>query len=214
MASDVSFDCEINNRISAAVSAFGKLRKRVFDKHELELDTKIRVYQAVIIPTLLYGSETWTSYRYQVKQLEKFHQRYLRSIMNIKWYDRVTYAAVLDRASLTSIDAILQQHRLRWYGHMVRTDAQRLPKQLLFSQLSTGPRRVGAPKKRYKDALKRTFKDCEIADWATAPADRLVWRRTVCDGVNTFETNRRIAEDEKRARRKAAEALKQGQPSG
>ena len=118
MASDVSLDREINDRISAAASAFGKLRKRVFDNHELALDTKIRVYQAVIIPTLLYGSETWITYRYQVKQLEKFHrQRYLRSIMNIKWYDRVTNAAVLDRASLTSIDAILQQHRLRWYGH-------------------------------------------------------------------------------------------------
>ena len=116
---------------------------------------------------------------------------------------RVTNAAILDRASLTSIDAILQQHRFRWYGHMVRMNAQRLPKQLLFSQLSTGSRRVGAPKKRYKDALKRTFKDCEIADWATAPADKLVWRRTVCDGVKTFETNRRIAEDEKCARRKA-----------
>ena len=157
MASDVSLDREINNRISAAASAFGKLRKRVFDNHELELGTKIQVYKAVIIPTLLYGSETWTTYmyRYQVKQLEKFHQRYLRSIMNIKWYDRVTNAAVLDRASLTSIDAILQQHRLRWYGHMVRMDAQRLPKQLLFSQLFTGSRRVGAPKKRNKDALKK-----------------------------------------------------------
>lgn len=30
-------------------------------------------------------------------------------------------------------------------------------------------------KKRFKDLLKRTFRDCDIADWATDPGDRLVW---------------------------------------
>ena len=208
VASDVSLDREINNRISSAAAAFGKLRKRVFNNHDLELETKLRVYQAIIIPTLLYGSETWTTYRYQVKELEKFHQRYLRLIMNVKWYDHVTNTALLDRACSTSIEAMLHQNRLRWYGHMVRMGTERLPKQLLFSQLSTGTRSVGAPKKRFKDALKRSFKDCKIDDWDTAPDDRLVWRRTVCNGIKTFESNRRKTEKDRRVKRKAAEALK------
>ncbi|XP_068179966.1 uncharacterized protein ajap1 [Antennarius striatus] len=46
---------DINNRIRAAHQAFGKLYHRVFSLHGLSAQTKIDVYRAVVIPTLLYG---------------------------------------------------------------------------------------------------------------------------------------------------------------
>lgn len=35
-----------------------RLRKRVFENHNLQAKTKLLVYKAVVLPTLLYGSET------------------------------------------------------------------------------------------------------------------------------------------------------------
>ena len=75
--------------------------------HSLRLITKIKVYRAVVIPTLLYGAETWTLYRRQVRLLESFHQRCLRSILNIKWHDYVSNEDVLEEAQLPSIESIL-----------------------------------------------------------------------------------------------------------
>ena len=75
--------------------------------HSLRLVTKIKVYRAVVIPTLLYGAETWTLYRRQVRLLERFHQRCLRSILNIKWHDYVSNEDVLEEAQLPSIESIL-----------------------------------------------------------------------------------------------------------
>ena len=51
-----SIDREINHKISRASAAFGYLKDRVnLDRH-LKLSTKIRVYYAIVITDLLYGS--------------------------------------------------------------------------------------------------------------------------------------------------------------
>uniref|UniRef100_A0A3B3SLX5 Calcium voltage-gated channel auxiliary subunit gamma 8 n=1 Tax=Paramormyrops kingsleyae TaxID=1676925 RepID=A0A3B3SLX5_9TELE len=86
---------EINHHISNASSAFGRLRKRVFDNKNLMISTKIAVYNAVCISTLLYGAETWTPYRRQINSLEMFHNKCLQKILNLSWEDRVPHMDIL-----------------------------------------------------------------------------------------------------------------------
>ncbi|XP_076065245.1 uncharacterized protein LOC143039257 [Oratosquilla oratoria] len=116
------------------------------------------VYQAVVISTLLYACETWVLYRKDTVELERFHQSKLRQILRIKWQDRVTNNEVLLRARTESIEATITRHRLRWAGHLARMHDNRLPKQVLFSELDSGNRPRGAPKRRFKDQLKHTLK--------------------------------------------------------
>ena len=63
VSSNASLDMEIQSRISAAATAYKKLRKRIFSNNDILSNTKIKVYNAIIIPTLLYGCETWVTYR-------------------------------------------------------------------------------------------------------------------------------------------------------
>ena len=56
-------DDDIQARINLASSAFGRLRSRVFENHNLRNLTKGAVYRAVYVSTLLYGAEAWTLYR-------------------------------------------------------------------------------------------------------------------------------------------------------
>ena len=56
---------------------------------------KIQVCRAVVVPTLLYGAETWVLYRKPIRLVERFHQRCLRSILGIKWQDHVWNEEVL-----------------------------------------------------------------------------------------------------------------------
>ena len=103
---------DLDNRLSKASSSFGRLSKRVWQSHSLRLSTKIQVCRVVVVPTLLYGADTWVLYRKQIKLLERFHQRCLRSILGIKWQDHVSNEEVLKRASLPSIESILLQVQL------------------------------------------------------------------------------------------------------
>ena len=89
--------------------------QREYGSHSLRLSTKILVYTVVVIPTLLYDAEaeTWVLYRKQIRLLERFHQRCLRSILGIRWQDYVSNEEVLKKASLPSMESILLQVQLR-----------------------------------------------------------------------------------------------------
>ena len=74
-SADGSLDSEISSRTNKASQALGRLKLKVLQQKGIRLSTKIKVYKAVIVSTLLYGCETWTPYRRHVKQLEPFHTR-------------------------------------------------------------------------------------------------------------------------------------------
>ncbi|VDL90007.1 unnamed protein product [Schistocephalus solidus] len=65
----------------------------------------------------------------------------------------------VDRTSsgILSIHAMLRQVQLRWRGHLVTMDGERLPKRLFYGDVTTGARRHGGPKRRYNDTLKKSL---------------------------------------------------------
>ena len=57
LSNTISVDIDINSRLAKAGDAFGKLQHRLWGEHSVALLTKIAVYQAVVLSTLLYGCE-------------------------------------------------------------------------------------------------------------------------------------------------------------
>ena len=54
----VHIDDEVNARIAKASAAFGRLRGSIWDRSGISLDTKLKVYRSVVLPTLLHACET------------------------------------------------------------------------------------------------------------------------------------------------------------
>nr|VZI16970.1 unnamed protein product [Spirometra erinaceieuropaei] len=205
LSRNTKIDDEVANRISKASQAFGRLQSTVWNRHGLQLSTKLKMYKAVILPTLLYGAETWTVYAKQARRLNHFHLSCLRRILRLKWQDRIPYIDVLERTGILSIYAILRQIQLRWSGHLVRMDDERLPKRLFYGDVATGSRRQGGPIRRYKDTLKSSLKCLQInpTNWEELALDRPTWRRTVKTGAAIYEANRIAAAKAKREARKS-----------
>ena len=107
-----------------------------------------------VITSLLYTSETWTTYAHHIKSLERFHQKCLRHILKIKWQALMPDTEVLSIANVFSIESLILLNRLRWAGHLVRLEDTRIPKQIFFGEIQGGKRRPGGPKLRFKDVLK------------------------------------------------------------
>ena len=170
----------------------------------LRLSTKIQVYGAVVVPTLLYGAETWVLYRKQIRLLERFHQHCLRSILGIKWQYYVSNEQVLKKASLPSVESILLQVQLRWAGHVPRMEDIHMPKAVFFSELQEGKRDRGAPRKRYKDKLKRQLAQAATShqSWQRKASDRDSWRLSVRKHRRKFEAERHKAARERHRRQK------------
>ena len=158
----------------------------------ISIKTKLSVYRAVVLPSLLYGCETWTCYRRHTKKLDQFHLRCLRKVLRVSWKEHVPNQEILRSAELTGIEAMLNQTQLRWSGHVARMDDSRLPKQLFHAELSTGKRHKGGQRKRYKDVLKSTLKACNIPvdEWQALAQDRPAWRAATRKGTKHFERSR------------------------
>ena len=122
------WDDEVNARIAKASATFDRLRGSVWDRSGIRLDTKLKVYKAVVLPTLLYACETWTVYQRHAKRLNNFHTSCLRKLLKIKWQDRIPDIEVLKRAGMQSVRTLLKLAQLRWTGHVTRMPEERLPK--------------------------------------------------------------------------------------
>ena len=163
--------------MSKASMSLGRLRERLWNNHNVSIRVKEKIYRAIILSTLLYGAETWTVYRRHVKKPHAFMMRHLRSIMKIRWQDKVTNIKVLKRAGLPSMEDLLIRKNLRWTGHLLMMPTDRLPKHVLYSQLPDGQR----PRLHYKDTIKRNLKkrDIDANSWKYLALQRDVWRDTV-----------------------------------
>ncbi|BHF73242.1 hypothetical protein SprV_0401632000 [Sparganum proliferum] len=53
VSGNTKIDDEVANRISKASQAFSRLRSTVWNRHGLQMNTKLKMYKAVILPTLL-----------------------------------------------------------------------------------------------------------------------------------------------------------------
>ena len=203
LSEDNNIDNEVQNRIKQASTAFGRLRRRVFQNKNLHLHTKLSVYQAVCITTLLYSCEAWVTYSRHLKSLQHFHIRCLQRILGITWRDRVPHTEILKRTGCKSIEANIAQYQLRWLGHVIRMPPNRLPHRLLYGQLHQGQRSAGGQKKRYKDQLKTSLKKCKIRpeDLEPLAADRNTWRQICQDGTKALDDDRTARRQEKQERR-------------
>ena len=190
-------DDEITALIGKASGSFGKLAKRLWSERGVRLATKVNVYCAVVLHTLLNGCEAWTPYRRHIRRLDQIHiMRCLTRIANIKWQDMIPNTEVLQRFAQNCIEHHTKRAHLRWSGHLVRMADDRIPKTVFYGELDASHRTRGGQRKRYKDVLKATLKSCCIPHntWeATAAGYRAFNKhRHIC--VSRLRPNLRITD--------------------
>ena len=153
----------------------------MFCNQHLTIHTKIAVYNAVVISTILCGCETWVPYCHHIRLLESFHIRRLQLILGLHWWHKVTHCEIRSRAVIQSIKSMLLHHQLRWMGNVIRMPDSRLPHRVLYGQLGLGHSSVGQ-KKRFKDHIKSILKKCNIPfnRLEVLALKRATWRST-CD---------------------------------
>ena len=128
ISSNGHIEAELQKRMSKASMLFGRLRERIWNNHNVSIRVKGQIYRAIILSTSLYGAETWTVYWRLVKKLHAFMMRHLRSIMKIRWQDKVKNIKVLKRVGLPSMEDLLFRT-----VHILRIPTDCLPRQVLYS---------------------------------------------------------------------------------
>ena len=203
---DCSLDCEVNSRICKASTTFRSLSRVLWLQRKVRVSTKLRLFNSVILPTLLYGLETAVLLEPQIHRLESFTIRCLRTILGVSVWNKKRHTTIRKMAKQPRISTLLTQRRLRFLGHVSRMEDDRLPKQLLVSAPVGGKRQPGGQKKRWNDVVCDDLKKCSLqSNWRELAQERPSWRSTIKHRTEVLnqqaEANEKRNKDEKKHRR-------------
>ena len=110
----------------------------------------------------------------------------------------------------------MHKAQARWAGYVSHMSDCRIPKLLLYGELSYGSRKVAGQSKRYKDSLKAYLNDFNInvATWETTASDRPTWQNLIHKGtIHTENKPSNAAKDNAEHAKARAEYLANMPPS-
>ena len=181
----------MEKRIAQASRAFGALRKAVFSDNNLKLETKRKIYQACILPVLLYGSECWIPLRKHIRKLNTFYHRFIRTILGMsyreQWAQHISMAEVRRWGDNETAAIKVTKCRLEWLGHLARLPDHRIPKSTLLGWLPQ-PHPSDGPRRRWRDVIRKDLKTIELDEskwYEEATASRAGWRATCRLGLGS-----------------------------
>ena len=85
----------------------------------------------------------------------------VRWMSNVKVKDRVPSKELRERQGIDDIILILQQNRLRWYGHVLRKkDTDWVKKCMVYEVEGSRPR--GRPKRTWREVVQKNCQACDL----------------------------------------------------
>ena len=178
---------EIEHRVSEGSRVTGGLRE-IFKKG-VSREVKMRLYESIFVPTVIYGCESWVLNAKVRKKVEVVEMRILRDIANVRRIDRIRNARVREMCGCNaSLVGVMEKRILVWFGHMTRMNQERIVKNVLGADIRGG-RGVGRPRKRWLDGVKEIIEELgmtlEICE--ELAEDREGWRNGVYEEMKRRE---------------------------
>ena len=118
---------------------------------------------------MLHASETWPLTKQNLQHLKPKNRAMIRQICNVKPQDTVTTRSneLLAQLGIEDLDLILKERRVRWYGHVERSNGA---VKTAFDIQVDGKRGPGRPKITWKQLTERDCRGWKLS--AIDPHDR------------------------------------------
>ena len=169
---------EINRRLGIAGSTMASLNKLWADT-SISLTLKCQLYKALVMTIVLYNGECWRITKQDLKKLEGFHFRCLRRLtrrfrkpnMGDMDIDRASKEDVFKASQVPTMEELLREKRMRWFGHLIRENDDNLAKQVLMREKQLNSKWFQLLK---SDLASRRI---SVHDAELLALDKLKWRR-------------------------------------
>jgi hypothetical protein len=187
-------DSEIDHRIAKAWAKFHKFKSELCCK-AIPIKDRLRLLDAVITPSVLYGSSCWTMTCDRERKLRSTQRRMLRLICQtwrmkecngdaeawVEWIRRATHKAeeLMSIVGMESWITSQKRKKWRWAGHVARMTDDRWTVKSLLWMPEHANRRVGRPSRRWSDDIDQFCQehfDCEAGEWVLYAQSREDWK--------------------------------------
>ena len=172
-------DKDMDSRLGKAKTVFRKL-KRIWGSKQYNRKTKIRLFNTLVKPVLLYGSETWKTNAQDNRKLDSFQYQCLKRSLGIFWPYIVSIDELNERTGCTRMSVEVKRRRWRFLGHVLR-----MPREhhcvTALTWTPMGKRKVGCPKTTWCRTVEKERTKAGWKSWGEVRAmakDRDKWRKS------------------------------------
>ena len=117
------FGCSVSYRFSNYVESklakflqlIGTIKRTIFRK--VRTETILKIYDTLVLPTFLYGSENWTLTASQRRGIEAAEMKLLRPLAGYTLYDHKTNDYIRRELQITGILDKIDEYRRSWFQH-------------------------------------------------------------------------------------------------
>ena len=124
----------------------------IFKSRDITLSTKVHLVKAMVFPVVMYGCESWTVKKAELRRIDAFKLWCWRILLRVPWTARRPNHSILKAISLEySLEGLMLKLKLQYLGHLMqRTDS--LEKTLMLGKIE-GRRRREQQKMRWLDGI-------------------------------------------------------------
>jgi hypothetical protein len=90
-------------------------------------ETILKIYNTLVLPTFLNGSENWTLTALQRGRIEAAEMKLLRTLAGYTHYDHKTNDYIRRELRITGILDEMDEYRRNWFQHLQRMPQNQIP---------------------------------------------------------------------------------------
>ena len=146
-------------------------------KRDITLSTKVRLVKAMGFPMVMYGCESWTVKKAELRRTDAFGLWCWRRLLRVPWTARRSNQSILKEINPgISLKGVMLKLKLQYFGHLMqRVDS--LEKTLMLGGIGSRRRR-GRLRMRWLDGIMDSM-DMSLSELREMVMDRESWRAVI-----------------------------------
>ena len=93
----------------------------VVKSRDITLSTKVHLVKAMVFPVVMYGYESWTVKKAELRKIDAFELWCWRRLLRVPWTARRSNQSILKEISPgCSLEGLMLRLKLQYFGHLMQ----------------------------------------------------------------------------------------------
>ena len=93
----------------------------IFKSRDIALSTKVHLVKAMVFPVVMYGCESWTVKKAELRRIDAFEVWCWRRLLRVPWTARRSNQSILKEISPgCSLERMMLKLKLQYFGHLMQ----------------------------------------------------------------------------------------------
>ena len=107
----------------------------ILKSRDITLSTKFHIIKAMVFPAVMYGCESWTIKKSELRRIDAFEPLHWRRLLRVPWTARRSNQSILKEINPGwSLKGLMLKLKLQYFGHPMRR-ADSLEKTLMLGKI-------------------------------------------------------------------------------